>query len=49
MGKEKELIRTIKVKNLKYLGRVIGGVNYNILQIVLEGKNFGKKMRTKRR
>lgn len=35
MGKEKELIKTIKVKKLKYLSCVITGVNYNIMQIIL--------------
>lgn len=49
MGKEKELIKTIKRRKLQYLGHVIRGVNYNILQIILEGKICGKRMRGRRR
>lgn len=37
-GMERELTKTIKVKKLKYLGHVIRKVNYNILQIIVEGE-----------
>lgn len=49
MGKEPELIKTIKVRKLQYLGQLNRGVNYYISQIILEGKIMcGKKMSGRR-
>lgn len=45
MEKGKELIKTVRVKKLNYLGHVMKGISYNSIQIVLERNNFGKRTR----
>lgn len=43
------LVKTIKLRMLEYFDYVIRGVNYNSLQIILEGNIFGKTTSGRRR
>uniref|UniRef100_A0A6P7FYF4 Uncharacterized protein LOC114332069 isoform X2 n=1 Tax=Diabrotica virgifera virgifera TaxID=50390 RepID=A0A6P7FYF4_DIAVI len=43
MSKQKELLRIIKERKIKYLGQVLRGESYELLQIVFEGQVEGKR------
>lgn len=43
IGKTRELLKAIKKRKTAYLGHVIRGDKYNILQLILEGKIEGKR------
>lgn len=41
-------MKLLKIMELHYLGHAIRKVNYNDLQIIVEGTIFGKRMRERR-
>lgn len=44
IGKQKELLTTIKSQKLKYIGHIKGNnQKYNILQLILQGMIEGKR------
>jgi len=43
MGKQKELLNTIKERKMQYLGHVLRGERYKLLQIIIEGKVEGRR------
>lgn len=43
MGKQKELLNTIKERKLQYLGHVMRGERYELLRLIIEGKVQGKR------
>jgi hypothetical protein len=43
MCKQKELLRIIKERKMQYLGHVLRGERYELLQVILEGKVQGKR------
>jgi len=49
MRKEKELILTIKKRKLQYLGHVMRGNKYQLLQLIVHGKIMGNKSIERRR
>lgn len=49
MGKEKEVVNTIKTRKLQYLGHVMRGNKYNLLQTIIQGKIQGRRSRGRRR
>lgn len=49
MQKEKELILTIKKRKLQYLGHVMRGDKYQLLQLIIQGKIMGKRSIGRRR
>lgn len=43
MGKQKELLTTIKTRTLEYIGHIMrNNQRYNVLQLILQGKIEGK-------
>lgn len=50
MGKEREIINNVKKRKLEYLGHVMRNEQrYNLLQLILQGKIFGKRGPGRRR
>jgi hypothetical protein len=50
MGKQKELLTTIKTRKLEYFGHILrNNQRYNILQLILQGKIEGKRSVGRRR
>lgn len=49
MCKEKEIISTIKKRKLQYLGHIMRGEKYQLLQIIMQGKIQGKRSIGRRR
>ena len=49
LGKERELIKTIKKRKLEYLGHIMRGEKYRLLRLILEGKVKGKRSVGRRR
>lgn len=49
MKKEKEVINTMKVRKLKYLGHVMRGERYRLLQEIMQGKIQGRRSQGRRR
>ncbi|MDK1801117.1 hypothetical protein LRR74_28510, partial [Klebsiella pneumoniae] len=49
MGKEKEIIDTVKIRKLQYLGHVMRGERYTLLQTIIQGKIQGKRSIGRRR
>ena len=49
MQKEKELVLTIKERKLQYLGHVMRGDKYRLLQLIIQGKVIGKRSIGRRR
>ena len=49
MQKEKELVFTIKKRKLQYLGHVMRGDKYQLLQLIIQGKIIGKRSIGRRR
>lgn len=49
MKKEKEVLNTIKIRKLQYLGHVMRGEKYVLLQIIIQGKIVGKRSIGRRR
>lgn len=47
--KEKEIIITVKKRKLQYLGHVMRGEKYHLLQLILQGKIQGKRSVGRRR
>lgn len=47
IGKDKVIMRTIKIRKLRYFGHMMRGEKYKNLHLILEGKICGK--RSKRR
>ena len=45
IGKNLEVIKTIKTRKMQYFGHVIRGGKYHLLHLILEGKICGKKGR----
>ena len=49
MGKRKEILNTVKIRKLQYLGHVMRGEKYHLLQLVIQGKLQGKRRPGRRR
>ena len=49
MGKDKEIMTIIKIRKLQYLGHVMRGERYTLLQNILQGKILGKRSIGRRR
>lgn len=49
MNKEKEVLLTIKKRKLQYLGHVMRGEKYQLLQLIVQGKIVGKRSIGRRR
>jgi len=50
MGKQKELLTTIKARKLEYIGHIMrNNQRYNSLQLTVQGKKEGKRSVGKRR
>ncbi|CAG9837806.1 unnamed protein product [Diabrotica balteata] len=49
MGKECEVIRTIRTKQLEYLGHIMRGEKYYLLRLTIQGKISGKRNVGRRR
>lgn len=50
MGKEREIVNNVKKRKLEYLGHVMRNEQrYNLLQLILQGKIFGKRGPGRRR
>ena len=45
IGKDKEVVKTVKTRKLRYFGHMMRGQKYRILQLILEGKICGKRSR----
>lgn len=43
MGKNKELLLTVKERKLQYIGHIMRGERYEILRLIIEGKVEGKR------
>lgn len=43
MGKDKELLSTVKERKLKYVGHIMRGDRYEVLRLVIEGKIEGRR------
>ncbi|VEN38199.1 unnamed protein product [Callosobruchus maculatus] len=48
-GREKEIVDIIKKRKLEYLGHIMRGKKYELLQLIVEGKVQGKRHETKRK
>lgn len=49
LGKETELNTEIKIRKLQYLGHVMRGDKYQLLQVIMQGKIIGKRSVGRRR
>jgi len=49
MGKQTELLSTLKKRKIEYLGHIIRGEKYEILRIIMEGKIEGRRSVGRRR
>jgi hypothetical protein len=49
MGKDREILRSIKTRKLQYLDHIMRGHKYSIPQLVSQGKINGKRSRGRRR
>uniref|UniRef100_A0A8D9FEY5 Uncharacterized protein n=1 Tax=Cacopsylla melanoneura TaxID=428564 RepID=A0A8D9FEY5_9HEMI len=45
MQKEKELLQTIKERKIQYLGHILRGEKYALLQLIFQGNIEGKRSR----
>jgi hypothetical protein len=43
MGKDREVLRSIKTRKLQYLGHIMRGQKYSVPQLVIQGKINGKR------
>lgn len=43
MNKEQELLKTVKVRKLQYIGHVIRGDRYKMLRLIMDGRIEGKR------
>lgn len=43
IGKDKEVVKTVKPKKLQYFGHLLRGQKYQFLQLILNGKICGKR------
>lgn len=49
MGKERELITSIKARKLQYLGHIMRGNKYELMRVIMQGKIKGKRSIGRRR
>ena len=49
INKERELVNTVKARELKYFCHVMRGERYNVLRLIMEGKFAGKRSSGRRR
>lgn len=49
MGKEKEILQTIQVRKIQYLGHIMRNSKYQLLQVIMQGKIQGRRSRGRRR
>lgn len=49
MGKEYEVINTIKARKLQYLGHIMRGQRYEMLRLIMQGKKKGRRSIGRRR
>lgn len=49
INKEMEIIETIKIRKLQYLGHITRGTRYAMLQLIMQGKILGKRSIGRRR
>ena len=49
IGKDKEIINTVKIRKLQYLGHIMRGERYHLLQEILQGKIEGRRSQGRRR
>lgn len=49
MGKEREIMNIIKARKLEYLGHIMRGEKYHLLQVIIQGKIQGKRSIGRRR
>lgn len=49
MGKERELITSIKARKLQYLGHMMRGNKYELMRVIMQGKIKGKRSIGRRR
>lgn len=45
IGKDKKILKTVKIRKLEYFGHMMRGQKYQILQLILEGKLCGERSR----
>jgi len=49
IGKELEMMKTIKCRKLQYFGHVLRSEKYQLLQLIIQGKIYGKRSRERPR
>lgn len=49
MGKDREIINTIKKRKIEYLGHIMRNQKYQLLQLIIQGKIQGKRSAGRRR